>query len=102
VPLAVPLLAGLGAISTAIIFGASAQAAPGGPVWLHYALIVACCLATALTTWATLRAAIPMSHFLGKTGINVMVRLMGLLLAAVAVEIFVGGVRGLMTGLAPS
>jgi small neutral amino acid transporter SnatA (MarC family) len=44
----------------------------------------------------------PMSHFLGKTGINVMVRLMGLLLAAVAVEIFVGGVRGLVTGLAPS
>jgi len=43
-----------------------------------------------------------MSRFLGKTGINVMVRLMGLLLAAVAVEIFFGGVRDLLPTLVPA
>lgn len=100
VPLAVPLLAGPGAISTAIIFAASSQSARGSEAWAHYALIVACCLATALITWISLRAAIPMSRFLGKTGINVMVRLMGLLLAAVAVEIFVDGAHDLLQGLA--
>ena len=102
VPLAVPLLAGPGAISTAIIFSASAQAASGRAALAHYALIAACCLVTALITWITLRAAIPMSRFLGKTGINVMVRLMGLLLAAVAVEIFFGGVRDLLPTLVPA
>jgi multiple antibiotic resistance protein len=92
VPLAVPLLAGPGAISTTIIYASERFALA------HYALIIACCLIAALLTWLTLRAAIPMSHRMGKTGINVMVRLMGLLLAAVAVEIFVDGVRGLLNG----
>jgi multiple antibiotic resistance protein len=96
VPLAVPLLAGPGAISTTIIYASERFALA------HYALIIACCLIAALITWLTLRAAIPMSRLLGKTGINVMVRLMGLLLAAVAVEIFVGGVRGLLPGAAGS
>lgn len=96
VPLAVPLLAGPGAISTTIIYAASASSATGSALFTHYTLIVLCCAVTALVTWITLRAAIPTSRWLGKTGINVMVRLMGILLAAVAVEIFFDGVRALM------
>ncbi len=93
VPLAIPLLAGPGAISTTIIY-ATERSSVG-----HLALIVLCCLAVALLTWLALRIATPITDMLGKTGINIAVRIMGLLLAAVAVEIFVSGLTTLMPGL---
>jgi multiple antibiotic resistance protein len=46
-----------------------------------------------------LRAAIPVGRWLRKTGINIAIRIMGLLLAAVAVEIFASGVLVLLPGL---
>jgi multiple antibiotic resistance protein len=46
-----------------------------------------------------LRAATPVSLWLGKTGVNIAIRLMGLLLAAVAVEIFTSGILVLLPGL---
>jgi multiple antibiotic resistance protein len=93
VPLAIPLLSGPGAISTIIIY-ATAHASFG-----HLAAIVACGLLVALATWIALRAATPVSQWLGKTGVNIAMRLMGLLLAAVAVEIFASGIVVLLPGL---
>ena len=58
------------------------------------------CLLVALATWASLRIAGPVSKMLGKTGINVATRLMGLLLAAIAVEFIAGGAVQLLPGLA--
>ncbi len=93
VPIAIPLLAGPGAISTTIIY------ATEHPGWQHRLVIVACCLAVGVACWIGLRAAAPVSRLLGKTGINIAVRLMGLILTAVAVEIFVSGLLVLMPGL---
>ena len=93
VPLAIPLLSGPGAISTTIIY-ATAQPSPG-----HLAAIVACALLVGLITWIALRVATPISTWLGKTGVNIAMRLMGLLLAAVAVEIFASGIVVLLPGL---
>ena len=93
VPLAIPLLAGPGAISTTIIY------ATGRSSLSHIAVIIACCLLVALTTWIALRAATPVSQWLGKTGVNIAIRIMGLLLAAVAVEIFTSGILVLLPGL---
>jgi multiple antibiotic resistance protein len=93
VPLAIPLLAGPGAISTTIIY------ATGRSSLSHIAVIIACCLLVALTTWLALRAATPVSQWLGKTGVNIAIRIMGLLLAAVAVEIFTSGILVLLPGL---
>jgi len=93
VPLAIPLLSGPGAISTTIIY-ATAQPSIG-----HLAAIIACGLLVALVTWIALRVATPVSQWLGKTGVNIAMRLMGLLLAAVAVEIFAGGIVVLLPGL---
>ena len=93
VPLAIPLLSGPGAISTIIIY-ATARSSLG-----HLAAIVACGLLVALVTWIALRAATPVSLWLGKTGVNIAMRLMGLLLAAVAVEIFASGIVVLLPGL---
>ena len=93
VPLAIPLLSGPGAISTIIIY-ATARSSVG-----HLAAIIACAVLVALVTWIALRVATPVSIWLGKTGVNIAMRLMGLLLAAVAVEIFASGIVVLLPGL---
>jgi multiple antibiotic resistance protein len=93
VPLAIPLLSGPGAISTIIIY-ATARSSLG-----HLAAIIACAVLVALVTWIALRVATPVSTWLGKTGVNIAMRLMGLLLAAVAVEIFASGIVVLLPGL---
>ncbi len=93
VPLALPLLSGPGAISTTIIYAAKS------PSLAHLAGVIACCLLVAFTAWVALRAATPIGSWLGKTGINVVIRIMGLLLAAVAAEIFASGIVVLLPGL---
>lgn len=93
VPLAIPLLSGPGAISTIIIY-ATARSSVG-----HLSAIIACAVLVALVTWVALRVATPVSTWLGKTGVNIAMRLMGLLLAAVAVEIFASGIVVLLPGL---
>ncbi len=93
VPLAIPLLSGPGAISTTIIY-ATDSASPQ-----HLAAVILCCLLVALTTWLALRLAMPARKWLGETGVNIATRLMGLLLAAVAVEIFTSGLLVLLPGL---
>ena len=93
VPLAVPLLAGPGAISAVIIYAAEA------PGVAHLMLIVAGCAIVGMATWLALRAATPVARLLGKTGINIAVRLMGIILAALAVEIFASGIVVLLPGL---
>ena len=93
VPLAIPLLAGPGAISTTIIYTTERSSLA------HTGMIIAGCVLISLATWGALRAAIPVSRWLGKTGINIAIRIMGLLLAAVAVEIFASGLLVLFPGL---
>jgi multiple antibiotic resistance protein len=93
VPLAIPLLSGPGAISTTIIYATERASL------VHLGAIILCCLLVALVTWLSLRVATPASQWLGETGINIATRIMGLLLAAVAVEIFASGVVVLLPGL---
>lgn len=93
VPLAIPLLSGPGAISTTIIYATERASV------LHLGAISLCCLIVALLTWLSLRVATPASQWLGETGVNIATRIMGLLLAAVAVEIFAGGIVVLLPGL---
>lgn len=93
VPLGVPLLAGPGAISTVIIY------AHASTDWFHSVVLVAASLVVAVAVWIALRLAIPAGALLGTTGINIATRLMGLLLAAIAVEFIAKGVRVLLPGL---
>lgn len=94
VPLGVPLLAGPGAISTVIIFSHQASN------WMAVGLLMAIIALVALIVWITLYLAIPIGTFLGKTGINIATRLMGLFLAAIAVEFIAGGLVKLIPKLA--
>ncbi len=93
VPLAIPLLAGPGTISTVIIYADKAES-----VWQRMSLIGSG-IAIAMLVFLALSAADPISRALGRTGINVATRLMGLMLAALGVELIVDGLIALIPAL---
>lgn len=86
-PLAMPMLAGPGAISTVMVLSGQARTTP------QTIIVYASILLALLIAWATLRAAERLVIRMGQTGIRVMTRLMGLLLAAIAVQFVITGVR---------
>ncbi len=85
VPLTIPLLTGPASMSTVVIYAEKAKTYFQLGTLLGYGVVVA--LATALC----FSLAQPIARVLGKTGINVMTRLMGLILAALAVEVMSDG-----------
>jgi len=93
VPLTIPLLAGPATMSTVVIYADKAKTLSQMGVLLGYGFVIA--LATALC----FSLAIPIARVLGKTGINVMTRLMGLILAALAVEVMSEGLIKLFPAL---
>ena len=92
VPLAVPLLAGPGAIGTTII---AAQA--GGVA--HVGALLGCIALVCAILWLVLRVADAVGQRLGTTGLNIATRLLGLLLAAIAIETMADGLKVLFPGL---
>jgi multiple antibiotic resistance protein len=91
-PLAMPMLAGPGAISTIMVL--AGQASTLSQSLAVYGSIIV----TAFVSWVTLRLGERLMTRVGQTGIRVMTRIMGLLLAAVAAQFILTGVR---EGLAP-
>ena len=90
VPLGIPLLAGPGAISTVIIQMQRGEGAVAA------GLVVAAITAVALVCGLVLHFAEPVGRFIGPIGLNVVVRLFGLLLAAIGVEFVVNGLKLLL------
>jgi len=93
VPLAVPLLAGPGAISTAIL------AAESGGIG-HVLALVGCIALVCGILWWVLRIADAVEPRMGTTGLNIATRLLGLLLAAISIQTMAEGLRDLFPGLA--
>jgi len=85
VPLTIPLLTGPATMSTVVIYAERSKSILQLGTLIGYGLVIA--LATALC----FSLATPIARVLGKTGINVMTRLMGLILAALAVEVMSDG-----------
>jgi MarC family membrane protein len=92
-PLGLPLLSGPGAIATVMVLGGKAKDLPQ-KVGLHAAV-----LAVSFLTFLILRSSVWVSRFLGRTGINVVVRIMGLILAAVAMQFIIDGLLESLPGL---
>lgn len=86
-PLAMPMLAGPGAISTVMVLAGQARTV-GQHVVVYLSVVL-----TAVLSWLSLRAGERLVVVLGQTGIRVMTRIMGLLLAAVATQFIITGVR---------
>ena len=94
VPLSIPLLAGPGGISTVVI--AAHRASGIG----HYAVIAVEIAVLSLILWTVLRLAPLISKHISATGINISTRIMGLILAAIAVEFIANGLKQLFPLLA--
>ena len=94
VPLTIPLLTGPATMSTVVIYANKARSLLELAVLVGYGVVIA--LASALC----FALAEPIARVLGKTGINVMTRLMGLILAALAVEVMSDGLVKLFPALA--
>lgn len=93
VPLAIPLLAGPGAISTSIIAAGRAGLA-------HQLAIIGCIAIVCLVSWGVLCRAHAIATRLSLTGLNIATRILGLLLAAMAVQTMAEGLKDLLPGLA--
>lgn len=94
VPLAIPLLAGPGSISNVIIQMHRSD------LELHGLFVIAIIALVCILLWLVLRAAVAIGKFLGQTGLNIINRLFGLILAAIAIEIMANGLKQLFPVLA--
>jgi multiple antibiotic resistance protein len=89
-PLAIPLIAGPGAISATVLLSGSFPTAAGQVMLVA---IIAACIAL---TWLTFVAAERIDRFLGETGRSILTRLLGVILAALAVQFVADGVKALL------
>lgn len=94
VPLAMPLLAGPGAISTVIL------AAHKSTGVVHYMTVALGIMLLSLVVWGVLRLSPWIEKHISATGINIFTRIMGLILAAIAIEFIANGMKGLFPALA--
>ena len=93
VPLAIPLLTGPGSISTVIVYSASVVH------WYDRLGLVVIGAVLAGLCFGSLMLAEPIARWVGRTGINIGTRLMGLMLSALAVEFIVNGLKALLPSL---
>ena len=89
VPLGVPMLAGPGSITSVMVLVGQVQ------VWWQMAAILGSILVTAVVSFLVLGNSDRVARGLGETGIRILVRVMGLLLVALAVQYFVNGMADL-------
>jgi multiple antibiotic resistance protein len=93
VPLTIPLLTGPATISTMVIYAEKTR------TFLEHAALVGYGVVIGLATFLVFSASGRIAKVLGRTGINVMTRLMGLILAAMAVELLADGLLKLFPAL---
>lgn len=89
-PLAIPLIAGPGAISATVLISGT-LAGPGG-----LAILLAIILLSVAITYVVFVLAERIDGFLGETGRSILTRLLGVILAALAVQFVADGVRALI------
>ena len=93
VPLTIPLLTGPAAISTMIIYAQRTRH------WWDEAMLIGYGVVVGIAVYLAFSASGRISRLLGRTGIDIMTRLMGLILAALAVEIMADGLKELFPAL---
>ncbi|WP_199433922.1 MarC family protein [Qaidamihabitans albus] len=93
VPLGTPLLAGPGAIAATIVFVREAQAQLGAYIALALAIVT-----VHVVLWACMRYSGVVIRVVRESGITLLAKIAGLLLAAIAVQLVADSVRGFVTG----
>jgi multiple antibiotic resistance protein len=88
VPLAIPIMAGPGAINGAVLYGTRTHS------WVDMLILAGVILFVGLASYISLSAALPLVKYLKNTGISIATRIMGLIIAAIAVEMIAHGISG--------
>ena len=91
IPLAIPLLSGPGSISTVIAL--TGQAAKSPKVVASFALLLLAIALNVLIAYVVLRSATAVTRLLKETGMRIFTRVMGLILAAIAVQFVLTGIK---------
>lgn len=89
-PLAIPLISGPGALASILILTSEARGEPS-----LVAIVLGAAVVVLLLAWVVLRVAWRVGRLIGQTGINVVTRILGLILAALAVQYVADGLAGL-------
>ena len=90
-PLATPLLAGPGAISTVVLLSSKESAS-----FVRTGLVVFAIACALLLSFLMLRFATKLYKVLGKTGLNLLTRIMGILLTAISIQFIINGVSSVV------
>jgi multiple antibiotic resistance protein len=93
-PLAIPLIAGPGSITTVLLYGDDVHGIGDA------AMMVTIIALISAVVYVALSSAVRLGKLMGPTGVKVVTRLMGMLLAAIAVELISSGLTTLLPGLA--
>ncbi len=91
-PLAIPLLAGPGAISTVSLLGSHARDG------FQLAAVSAAILLTSFLSWLILANSIRLVRLMGQIGVSIVTRIMGLLLAGIGAQFILSGVKEFLRG----
>lgn len=86
IPLALPMLAGPGSISTVMVLMGQASS------WLYFIPVFISILITCIITYFMLRGAQYLLKYMKQTGMKIIIRIMGMILAAIAVQFIINGV----------
>ncbi|WP_258083779.1 neutral amino acid NAAT transporter SnatA [Thermococcus thermotolerans] len=88
IPLAIPLISGPGAITTVMLYMAKSREVS------EKATVIASIVAIGLTVWLILCSSNRIQKRLGRVGIKVLTRMMGLILTSMAVQMIINGIKG--------
>ena len=88
IPLAIPLISGPGAITTVMLYMAKSASIA------DRAILILTIVTIGLTVWLVLCSANAIKSRLGRVGIKVMTRMMGLILTSMAVQMIINGIKG--------
>ena len=96
VPLAMPLLAGPGSVATVVVLMGRARA---GERWWQVVPVLASIAITAAAAYVFFRFATQIDRMLGRTGLSILERVAGLLLAAIAFQFLIDGTADFLPGI---
>ena len=92
-PLAIPILAGPGAITNSIVLMEDAQ------TLIYKVVLISAIILIFIITYISLIAASSISKFIGETGLKIMMKLMGLIVMVIAVEFIFSGLKPMIRSI---
>lgn len=95
VPLAIPMISGPGAITTCLMLAGEAQNI------IFLGVLIICIVISLIIMYIVLTHSSKLTHVLGEGGVRILTRLMGLMLAVIAVQFVLNGIKGAIPTIAP-